>query len=180
MSGTAIRQDYLETAIKWSSLGKIEDYMGQHQDDADANELCKHFRSVIEWIESCFKTRAKLMKGLDWGSLYHEHRDTPIDRGSVEAEAKRLIADDDVKRQSGIYAYILTGDEKHLRIRAFTKTMKRRAYYAQDGRCALCGEQFKQEAMEADHITPWSDGGPTVQANCQMLCTPCNRTRGAQ
>ena len=178
--GAPIRQAYLETAIKWISHGKIDDYMGQHQDDADANELWQYFRSVIEWVESCFKTRPKLMQSVDWGALYHEHRNDQIDRSAFEAETQRLIADDDVKRQSGIYAYILTGDEKHLNIRAFTKTMKQRTYDAQDGRCALCGGQFKQGAMEADHITPWSDGGPTVQANCQMLCKECNRRKGAR
>jgi 5-methylcytosine-specific restriction endonuclease McrA len=34
--------------------------------------------------------------------------------------------------------------------------------------------------MEADHITPWRDGGRTVPANCQMLCRDCNRRKGAK
>ncbi len=178
--GKPVRQDYLETAIKWISRGKIDEYMGQHQHDSDATEVWRHFRSVIEWVESCFKTRPKLMRGVDWGSLYSDYRDAPIDRKQIEAETKRLIADDDVKRQSGIYAYVLTGDERHLKIRAFSQTMKQRAYESQDGRCAMCGEQFKLSQMEADHRTPWSRGGPTVQANCQMLCRDCNRRKGAR
>jgi 5-methylcytosine-specific restriction endonuclease McrA len=33
--------------------------------------------------------------------------------------------------------------------------------------------------MEADHITPWSKGGKTSAANCQMLCLDCNRRKSA-
>ena len=28
--------------------------------------------------------------------------------------------------------------------------------------------------MEGDHIVPWSKGGHTIAANCQMLCRRCN------
>ena len=33
--------------------------------------------------------------------------------------------------------------------------------------------------MEADHTTPWSKGGKTDAANCQMLCLEHNRRKGA-
>jgi 5-methylcytosine-specific restriction endonuclease McrA len=31
--------------------------------------------------------------------------------------------------------------------------------------------------MEADHITPWRQGGKTTAANCQMLCKEHNRLK---
>ena len=31
--------------------------------------------------------------------------------------------------------------------------------------------------MDADHITPWSESGKTVEQNCQMLCKQCNRRK---
>ena len=31
--------------------------------------------------------------------------------------------------------------------------------------------------MEADHITPWHDGGKTNAVNCQMLCKEDNRRK---
>ena len=55
--------------------------------------------------------------------------------------------------------------------------MKRRAYERQKGRCAICGDEFELAQMEADHITPWADGGKTVQENCQALCRDCNRRK---
>jgi 5-methylcytosine-specific restriction endonuclease McrA len=32
--------------------------------------------------------------------------------------------------------------------------------------------------MEADHVTAWSKGGDTLEANCQMLCKHHNRVKG--
>jgi len=179
LGGTAIRQDYLETAIKWISGGEVEDYMARHQHDDSAEPLWAHFKRVIGWVESCFETRPTLMRSVDWGSLYEEHRDKRVDRQAVEEETKRLIEDEDVQKQSGIYAYILTRDERHLNIRAFTNTMRRRTYEKQDGRCAMCGDEFELSQMEADHITPWADGGKTVMENCQMLCKDDNRRKGS-
>ncbi len=34
--------------------------------------------------------------------------------------------------------------------------------------------------MEADHITPWVEGGRTVAENCQMLCRDCNRRKSSK
>jgi hypothetical protein len=42
--GTPIRQEYLETAIKWISDGKIEEYMSEHQHDENATPLWHIFR----------------------------------------------------------------------------------------------------------------------------------------
>ena len=54
------------------------------------------------------------------------------------------------------------------------------AYERQHGICPLCGAHFELAQMEADHVTPWRDGGRTVPANCQMLCKDCNRHKGAK
>jgi len=34
--------------------------------------------------------------------------------------------------------------------------------------------------MEVDHIIPWSEGGKTVEDNCQMLSKEANRCKGAK
>lgn len=180
LNGSPIRQEYLETAIRWISGGAIEDYMARHQHDASAKPLWSHFRRVIEWVESCFNTRPKLMRGVDWGKLYDQHHGQSVDVEAAEKETLQLIEDDDVQRQRGIYAYLLTRDERNLNIRAFSPAMKRRAYERQEGRCEVCRDEFELAQMEADHITPWADGGKTVQENCQALCRDCNRRKGAK
>lgn len=54
LSGSAIRQEYLETAIAWLSKGNIEVYMSQHQHDKNALALWQYFQSVITWVEGTF------------------------------------------------------------------------------------------------------------------------------
>ena len=183
LTGSAIRQDYLETAISWISDGNVEVYMSNHQHDPSAAPLWQFFQSVIIWIETSFrptKERKKIMKGVDWGVLYKQYKDQVFDFKAVDEEVKRLILDDDVTKKTGIYPYILTRKEKYLSIRAFTDAQKLSAYERQMGFCADCGQHFDLSQMEADHITPWHLGGKTVAENCQMLCRDCNRRKSGK
>jgi hypothetical protein len=70
--------------------------------------------------------------------------------------------------------------EKHLSIRAFANSQKRETYERQEGICARCGANFELTEMEADHITPWHEGGKTSAENCQMLCRECNRRKSGK
>ena len=181
MNGTPIRQDYLETAIKWISKGNIEDYMGKNQHKEDAKELWEYFESVIKWIKKVFLVYRKEMKGLPWGPLYDEYKDLVneenFDSEEIENRIKKLMKDEDIKNKRGIYQYILNGEEKHLNIRTFSQRQKRTAYEQQNGICVKCEDKFDIEQMEADHIIPWSKGGQTIQENCQVLCKKCNATK---
>ena len=62
--------------------------------------------------------------------------------------------------------------------RNFSKGMKQKAYNAQSGRCRHCGKHGSMKDMEADHIVPYSKGGKTTYSNLQILCRPCNRSKG--
>ena len=178
LNGKTIRQEYLETAISWaaSAEGKsIRAYMSEHQRDPSAVSLWNYFRSVIDWVQAIFPKYRKEMKGLPWGLYYNEHKDrTDLDPAELEADVSRLMADEDVTKKSGVYEYLLTGSERCLSIRAFDDRMKRTAYERQGGVCPCCGERFELSDMHADHIKPWSKGGPTIAGNCQMLCRDCN------
>ena len=181
VNGTPIRQEYLETVIKWVSKDSIEDYMGKHQHDENALPLWEYFQSVINWVESTFtNTRPAMMRGVDWGSLYNAFGNADLDADEIEQETARLVLDDDVQRNAGIYPYILTREEKHLNIRAFSDSMKQKVYEKQSGICVRCADKFTIKEMEADHITPWSEGGKTNEENCQMLCKKCNREKSAE
>src|SRR4051794_25238867 len=178
MTGTPIRQDYLETVIKWINEGDIEGYMGKQQHKSNANELWLYFQQVIAWVKSTFPNHRREMKGVQWGALYNEFKDAELDSAKLEEQVRSLMADDDITRKKGIYSYVLDRQEKHLNIRAFTANQKREAYERQGGICPVCTEQFGFEEMEADHITPWHEGGRTEAANCQMLCRDDNRKKG--
>lgn len=188
MQGTAIRQDYLETVLDWISQGEIEAYMAAHQHDANANELRLYFENVMAWVKVTFPEHRREMKSVHWGPLYDQYGTAALDPVKLEEQVKELMIDDDVGSNSGIYSFVLDGDERHLNLRAFSAAQKRAAYEEQGHLCANgdhCktpgnddGTQtFDIEEMEADHITPWSKGGKTEPDNCQMLCLPCNRDK---
>jgi hypothetical protein len=180
LTGTVIRQEYLQTALDWISAGNIKDYMSKHQHDHTANELWSYFQNVITWVDSTFPNYRKEMKGIDWSVLYNRFKDENLDPKALEKEIARLMQDDDVGNKKGIYSYVLDREEKNLNIRAFTDNMKREAYERQQGICPNCKKHFKINEMEGDHIDPWHSGGKTNAENCQMLCKPCNRRKSGK
>lgn len=181
LNGSPIRQEILETAIEWISSGNIEVYMSNHQHDPNASALWRYFQDVISWIEGTFTVkRKKFMKGIEWGVLYNKYKDVVYDTKAIEAEIATLIADDDVEKKSGIYPYILTRDEKYLSIRAFSDSIKQKVYEKQKGICVKCRKKFDITEMEGDHITPWHEGGKTIEENCQMLCKDDNRRKSGK
>lgn len=183
MSGTPIRQDYLQTVLAWVSDRDgiaIEEYMAKHQHDADAHEEWLYFKSVIDWVEVIFPKYRKEMKGIQWGLYYNRFKDKSFNPIELESEVKRLMMDDDVTKKPGIYEYLIDGEEKHLSIRAFTSSQMRTQYEKQGGMCPKCLQHYELNEMEGDHITPWCEGGHTTPENLQMLCRNCNRRKSAK
>jgi glycosylphosphatidylinositol transamidase (GPIT) subunit GPI8 len=120
------------------------------------------------------------MKGLEWGRFYNEFGRQDFDSIKLEEEIAELMKDEDVTSKKGIYEYVLTRNEKHLNIRAFSDNQKREAWERQSGFCPHCKKHFEIAQMEADHITPWHEGGKTAAENCQMLCRDCNRRKSGK
>ena len=177
IKGSPIRQDYLETTINWISDGEVEEYMAKHQHKPNANELWLYFKAIINWVKTIFPNYRKEMKGINFGGLYNEFKLIELDSDKLEKEITELMLDEDVTKKSGIYSYVLTKNEKFLNIRSFSDSNKREVYEKQKGICIKCKEYFKIEEMEADHITPWCEGGNTTSENCQLLCKHDNRIK---
>ena len=183
MKGSAIRQEFLETALYWISQKDnidIDEYMAIHQHDKDASELWMYFQNVINWVKVIFPKYRKEMKGIDWGVYYNEYKNNMYNPNDSENKVQKLMMDDDVTNKKGIYEYLIDDKEKHLSIRTFTPKMKREAFEVQKGICPSCTKQYELADMEADHMTPWSKGGKTVIENCQMLCIDCNRRKSGK
>ena len=190
LNGTAIRQDYLETALLWISAlkygkGDIERYMSENQHGKNADELWAYFSAVINWVQMKFPKYRKEMKGLEWGFFYNTYKNKNLDSTELENEVAKLMSDDEVTSKKGIYAFVLSRNEKYLNLREFSDSQKRQAYEKQGGicankKCSNAGRKFEIDEMEADHIKAWSKGGKTELSNCQMLCRECNRTKSAK
>lgn len=194
--GDPKRQAILETALEWVSDGNIDDYMAQHRYDADIDELKNHFDTVIDWVDSVFEYTGSEMRGREWGRLYREYHKNAYSKDTVAKRVNALLDDSQVTDKKGIFEYVLGGERDSclLNIRVFDKKTIKAVYRKQTveaeaqgtSNCPLCAighdanakRIYKESEMDADHVTAWSKGGATDEANCQMLCKTHNRAKG--
>ena len=139
------------------------------------------------------------MCGLEWGRLYETYHAKPYDPDKVWERVESLFADADdgkIQNRRNIFEYILGGesDKKLLKVRIFNVEIARKVYRRQTeeaksggtSNCPDCANGHEANArriyafneMEADHVSAWSRGGDTTEANCQMLCKHHNRVKG--
>jgi hypothetical protein len=152
MTGSPIRQDYLETAIKWiaefqkiNSKDPVRSYMAQHQHDQNASQLWQHFSAVITWVTSTFDVskRKDIMKGVNWGKLYKDFGHLIPDKTAIDKEIGQLIIDSEVQNKKGICSYVLTRDEHDLGLRTFPDDIKLAVYERQHHHCQCTDKQHQ-------------------------------------
>jgi hypothetical protein len=186
----------LETAIRWVSGDNVKQYMADHQNEENANELWQYFRNVIEWAQATFIDYYREMKGINWGQLYNKYHGETFDSVKVSKDVKALHDDLYVDNKKGIFEYVLGGsiETKLLEVRVFDDRTKGIVYTAQTkaasrdskSNCPLCAlgrdannsKIWDLSEMDADHVAAWSKGGATSIENCQMLCKTHNRAKG--
>ena len=200
INGDPKRQQVLEEALDWVASSQdmtIDAYLAQHRHDQDITELKAYFTSVIDWVGSVFtRPPDKEMRGLEWGRLYEGHRGTSYSAAKMEKRVNELRGDPAVHSAKGIYEYLLGGETKPqlLDIRLFDAKDKRVAHEKQtvkakaagESNCPLCaigGDSnkariYRENEMDADHVTAWSQGGSTSLSNLTMLCVTHNRAKG--
>lgn len=136
------------------------------------------------------------MQGLEWGRLYEVYHDKNYDPKKMSAGVKRLVSDDYVQSNRGIFEYLLGGktNTRLLAVRVFDEKTKRAAYNRQTqaakgkgkSNCPHCAignnankrRIYKFDEIDADHVSAWSKGGESSPENCQMLCITHNRAKG--
>jgi superfamily II DNA or RNA helicase len=62
--------------------------------------------------------------------------------------------------------------------RFFSRRQRRLLAWVAGGACRICGKRLSR-GFHADHIFPFSKGGPTVANNGQALCAACNLNKGS-
>ena len=63
--------------------------------------------------------------------------------------------------------------------RFFTDSERLYIWRLSEEKCRRCEKSISFEEMEADHVIPHADGGPTTIENAESLCKPCNSSKGA-
>ena len=196
VKGDPKRQEILQEALSWVSKGDISGYMSQHRNDDDIHELETYFTTVIDWVSVLFTDIKKEMCGLDWGGLYERYGKNSYVPTVLNEKINQLYHDPFINNRKNIWEYVLGGesDPSLLKIRIFDDKTKRIAYNAQVlkaeaagvSNCPHCAQEdnanknkiWLLSEMEADHVSPWSKGGDTDLANCEMLCKTHNRLKG--
>ncbi len=196
IKGNANRQDFLERALEWVSKGNMDNYMSRNRRNENISEVVVYFNSVIDWISNTFNVDYREMIDLAWGDLYEKYHKTQYDLEKLNEEVSTLMADEYVCYKKGIYEYVLGGsiDKSLLNIRLFDEKTKKKVYQKQTNEaekknisnCPDCvlengvnkAKIWKQNEMEADHVTAWSKGRQTTVDNCTMLCKHHNRLKG--
>jgi Protein of unknown function DUF262/HNH endonuclease len=204
VKGDVKRQDFWERALQWVSKDKgdgkrVTDYMGRHRHDPDISEVKTYFDCVIGWVSSVFQgSPRKEMQGLEWSRLYEVYHTRPYNAAKISQRVSELYGDRSVHKKAGIFEFVLSGEAtdlaKLLEVRFFEDPTKDTAYERQTvaarasgvSNCSVCASvnnasQSKIwgfDDMDADHVTAWTNGGATSQANCEMLCKHHNRSKG--
>ena len=196
ISGAVDRQDFWACALNWVSKGNVGEYMSKHRMDNNITGVKTHFDTVISWVSGVFTDVVPEMKGIEWGRLYETYGRQPYNPANVAENLRKLMADPFIRNPRGIFEFILGGakETQLLGIRLFDEATKRVKYSAQTqvaeaknhSNCSLCSigvgdnktKIWNQSEMDADHASPWSQGGATTADNCEMLCKTHNRAKG--
>ena len=107
--GDLTRQGLLETVLDWVSYGKgdadfrrkdkdyrIDQYMSDHRQDKDIQEMKDYFESVIDWVSNLIDYYGKEVRGVKWNQLYEEYHNKSYDHEKINDEINRLLKDDAV------------------------------------------------------------------------------------
>ena len=65
-------------------------------------------------------------------------------------------------------------------MRNATRKMKIEIWLKSSGFCCDCGQRIRLDDFHADHVIPYSKGGPTEPSNLQPLCKRCNFRKGSR
>jgi len=103
-----------------------------------------------------------------------------------EALVDRLVEVDLAAQEPGGYRLIngtLANGKPYWRVRLpptrprIPTDVRVRVYVRDGGRCRHCGTT---ENLSIDHVIPRSKGGPDTEDNLQVLCVPCNSSKGVR
>ena len=53
-------------------------------------------------------------------------------------------------------------------------------FHDQQGKCVYCGNEYKYDELEIEHMIPKARGGPDHIRNCQLACGSCNLAKGTK
>ena len=71
----------------------------------------------------------------------------------------------------------LAGQKERRRREPIPRAVRHAVFERDAGRCVECGSAFD---IQYDHVIPLALGGASTTENLQILCAPCNQSKGAR
>ena len=131
----------------------------QAAQETEAVSVAEHEARRYWWLQGGFYWEDEQLSGRDVLALVHERR--------VRAQRKLARA----------HAVMSAGEgDAGPRRNAIPREVKHAVFQRDGGRCVECGSNFD---IQYDHVIPHSMGGADSVENLQILCAPCNQSKGA-
>ena len=166
----------------------IDAYVKQEKDNsfaADQRLISRYIKFIADVFDKYNDLQIKFRLSMEYirdVSIWKQHK------REINSEIARFLKSDAAKllnkeqEYKNIILAIVNGisvDRKRL----FTEDDKAellRQETPENGkyRCKLCQMLFTPDELTIDHIIPWSRGGRTELSNAQLLCRPCNSSKG--
>lgn len=108
----------------------------------------------------------------DW---YWADSDLSEEDISAVLKARKVRRDASIQRAKSLSQLDKTPRQESGR-RGIPEDLRLLVWQRDSGKCAKCGSTSE---LQFDHIIPVALGGATSEENLQVLCGPCNRSKGA-
>ena len=108
----------------------------------------------------------------DW---YWADSDLSEEDISAVLKARKVRRDASIQRAKSISQLDETPRKESRRV-GIPEDLRLLVWQRDSGKCAKCGSTSE---LQFDHIIPIALGGATSEENLQVLCGPCNRSKGA-
>lgn len=141
-----------------------------------------------------FPKEYKTARWRDWSAENREHRNAykRLHGHGCKPETKRKWAKANPEKLKANYRRYYQKNKEYYKSTWRNRDALRRAAHgshtvadiraldrAQHGKCVYCRIAFGKK-YHVDHITPLSAGGANDRTNLQLLCPPCNLSKGAK
>ena len=100
-------------------------------------------------------------------------------KSKAETEAKPKMVKESQNSRRYDLGKASTFDERAALVEDAQKAKdKRQLFHDQDEKCIYCGNKYKYDELQIEHMIPKDKGGQDHILNCQLACRSCNQAKG--
>jgi 5-methylcytosine-specific restriction endonuclease McrA len=138
-------------------------------------------RGVVKWSKTDEERKARRKAALQRYAEKHPDRLRESQRKYKEKhpEKRAQTKANWIAKQTKEYFRLKSHKRRATAVGKISKGISKKLLELQKNKCAICKCNIKHK-FEIDHVVPLVRGGPHEDANLQLLCPDCNRSKGAK